>query len=91
MKETRDWEEGRVTINIDEETVFFDVLYEDSQSDYLYFREEEDLNNLPKITDLHVNISAFSFDEIENAIKFVDEHPNGYIDEYGDVVYWINL
>jgi hypothetical protein len=105
MEETEYWEDGRVTINIDEETVFFNVVFVMPKEDFLsfgygkmnllkrifmHFRNRKERKMLKQMPVLiGKNVYEFNFDEIDNIIDFVDKNPNGYLNESEEVVQWV--
>lgn len=52
MSATRNWEEGRLEVNLDEKTISFDVYSTYTKEEYLEYLEEseEDYKNLPTFT-----------------------------------------
>lgn len=73
IEETRMWEEGRISINIDEETFDYEVIHLYSKSEYNSEREYD--KNLKEIKELPVlNLSFYSvpFVEIYNMREIVN-------------------
>ena len=60
MKETRDWEEGRVTIDIYSQKIYFDVFWIDNVEDY---KEERELNNISNIKVLKNDPCIITFED----------------------------
>ena len=81
MDNTRDWDEGRVTIDIGDDTIIFDVLNINTV-EYLIEECEWDEDDLPP----HVNLdqlgcemgAAWSFDQFFTFVDLYEEHPGGF-------------
>lgn len=75
MNDTRNWEEGRVTIDLDSETVIFDVIYTYNVSDYISERqewdEEFDIEEILKFPVFRGNICELTFNQFELFARFV--------------------
>lgn len=96
MDNTRDWDEGRVTIDIGDDTIIFDVLNIDTV-EYLIEEYEWNEDDLPP----HVNLdqlgcemgAAWSFDQFFTFVDLYKEHPGGFQwtapDGTDMVCYWI--
>lgn len=89
IEETRGWEEGRVTIDLDSKTfnlqvayVFSIKEYEDEFKDWFIVPTDE----LPKCK---FNLSSVPFTDIDDLIRFVDENPNGAINENKTIYQWV--
>ena len=91
MLNTRNWEEGRVTIDICKRTILFRVYWELTKEEYLddSFNDPEDYEQLPTIDyDLKKEIPFDEFEELKNLYTST-------IDTYGfkrpdeSVVHWI--
>lgn len=67
MKETRDWEEGRVTIDLDNKTVDFGVFFLETTEEFNEWRKI-DINTLPKI---NFDLSNIPFDKFDEFIEEV--------------------
>ena len=66
MEETRYYEEGRVTINIESKNIDFDV--------FAYMSEEEYKKiDIPKIKNIDVDITNISFDEFDEFSHLFDD------------------
>lgn len=91
MNKTRDWEEGRVTIDISEQTFDFCVISEYTKDEYEdeYCGDEcsPPAENLPE---LPWNLSCIPFADIDALINFVETNQYGARDTDEDtVVVWI--
>lgn len=82
IEETRDWEEGRVTINLDNKTINFEVYweYDPTEEDYYDTKPQFkklglNLNNL-KFTELDELAEQINFTEHSNR-RIIEELPNG--------------
>ena len=80
MEENRKWEEGRITINIDEQTFDFDVLYHAHYEDEVekYSNYDGELKNIP----------FNKIDEFIETVNTIIETTNGYF-KIGDEAYWL--
>lgn len=88
MEETRKWEEGRVTIDLDSETFCFDVLWYYSDEEYNEEFDEEYNDPIDKLPDCPCDLGAVPFDKVDELIQFVSDNPRGAVDE--EVIYqWI--
>lgn len=80
MSETRKWEEGRVTVDIESKTVCFDVYWDASD-----FEEKK------PIEDLNLDLANLSFDDVSTLKDIIDKYINdGYSKYYklknGDII-----
>lgn len=90
MEETRRWEEGRVTVDLGNETFCFDVLWAYSVEEYEEEFDEEYNEPVDKLAKCEYDLSAVPFADIDGLIDFVDDNPDGAVDEQQDLVYqWI--
>lgn len=90
MEETRRWEEGRVTIDLSSETFCFDVLWTYSGEEYEEEFGEEYNEPADKLAKCNYDLSAVPFADIGNLIDFVDDNPEGAVDDEEGLVYqWI--
>ena len=98
MDKTRDWEEGRVEINIDYDTVSFDVIYEmdkyelsdivnedgDMNDDEIEAAAEELLSKMSDIgEDYPFSLEAIPFDKFEEVSKKIEDS-SSYFKYKGD-------
>ena len=81
MKESDDWAEGNVEIDITTGEILFDVYYADSMEDFDY-EDIEDINRVPQIN-LEHELSMANWNEFYNSIRDVLDagwyyaiHPN---------------
>ena len=89
-EETRKWEEGRVTIDLDSETFSFDVAWFDSPEDYFEEYCDEDDLQYEDLAECKYDLSAVPFAAIDDLMDFVDRHPSGVRDKDGRmVIHWI--
>jgi len=79
IKETRDWEEGRLTIDIEKQTIDFDVLhkYTTEQFEKDYHEEERKEMNIKEIKR---NFKNISFEDVFELKAFIDK--SNYKNEY---------
>ena len=80
ISETRSWEEGRVTVDIESKTVDFDVYWDASD-----FKEKK------PIEDLNLDLANLSFDDLATLKDVIDEYINGGYSKYyklknGDII-----
>ena len=91
-EETRKWEEGRVTIDLGNETFKFDVAWFDMPDEYFSeYCDEEDLC-LEDLAECEYDLDAVPFADLEDLIGFIESHPSGVRtkDEGEDmVIHWI--
>lgn len=87
MKDTRQWEEGRVTIDIGTQTVNFDVLSHYTKDEVQKYEIEDVVSEL-KSSDLDLSNQPFSAYGSGDISKFINKHPYGYKrgDEY---ILWV--
>lgn len=88
MEETREWEEGRVTIDLDSETFCFDVLWYYSEEEYNDEFDEAYNTPIDKLPDCPYDLSSVPFEKVDELIQFVADNPGGAIED--EVIYqWI--
>ena len=91
MKNTRLWEEGRVTIDIRKRTILFRVYWELTKEEYLddSFHDPGDYEQLPTIDyDLEKEISFDKFEGLKNLYtSTIDSY--GFKRSDGSVIKWI--
>ena len=87
IRDTRNWEEGRVTVNLDTRTVDFDVFWRyNSVEEY----EEENETDAPDgIYKTAMDFSNIPFDSFDEFAAVVAEHPDGVVDDDGTYYRWI--
>ena len=89
-EETRKWEEGRVTIDLDSETFNFDVAWFDTPEEFFEEYCDDDSLQFEDLAECKYDLSAVPFTEIEDLIDFVDSHPSGVRAKDEDmVIHWI--
>lgn len=78
MEETRSWEEGRVTINIEEANFCFDVVSYYDKDEYV---EDYGVKSLSKLTQIDHNffLDYLPFEKISWLREFVKNNPTGVI------------
>lgn len=87
-EETRKWEEGRVTIDLDTETFCFDVLSYDTIEDYTEYCDETfDNQAFEKLPECPFDLCRVPFDKIDDLISFVDNNACAREDDM--VLYWV--
>lgn len=90
MKETRSWEEGRITIHIDTKTFDFDVIWKhESDEDKKEWEEcyEKKIKDLPTLEFPFENIK---FEQIDNMLAMVEnikKDSEGHFKDSNGVVY----
>ena len=87
MEETRSWEEGRVTINIEEANFCFDVVSYYDKDEYV---EDYGVKSLSKLTQIDHNffLDYLPFEKISWLRDFVKNNPTGVIVK-SCVINWI--
>lgn len=81
MYRTRDWDEGRVTIDIGDDTICFDVLYTDTV-EYMLDAMEWTEEDLPP----HINPDQYgcmmgedwTFEDFSNFVDLYEQYPDGF-------------
>ena len=87
IEETERWEEGRVTVNIEDRTVDFSVIWTYTAGEYNEDMGDEDAyDSLPSYD---CPMSGVSFDEFYTIRTAYEDHPEGFVDSDGYVVTWI--
>ena len=76
--ETREWEEGCVTIDLNSETFKFDVVWYATPEDFEEPWDEDDDLRYEDLEECECNLDAIPFTEIENFIDLVSSHPDGF-------------
>ena len=76
IEETRDFEEYRVTIDIESKTIDFDVLHEYSLEDLKEDYEEEELN----FQEIDRDFKNIAFEDVFELKAFIDK--SNYNDQY---------
>ena len=87
-EETRNWEEGRVTIDLSTETFSFEVLSYDTIEDYTEFRDE-DFNEeaFEKLPECPFDLCRVPFDKVDDLIDFVENNDCARVGSM--VLHWI--
>lgn len=87
IEETERWEEGRVTVNIEDETVDFGVVWTCTADEYNEDMEDDDaFDSLPCYD---CPMSGVSFEDFCSIRTTYEDHPDGFVDSDGYVVTWI--
>lgn len=92
IEDTRDWEEGRVEIDLDNQVINFSVIWSDDKENYLeeYEKEEEDYAHMPIVS---YAFEAIPFEEFpclaEDLIAFIEKGQYDVRLKNGDVVSFI--
>lgn len=82
IEETEKWEEGRVVMDLDDETIDFDVLFEFPLQDADDYFEEDDKFNVLEVPMLNIPLTAIPFKSIEKVEYFFNKyHTFVYDDE----------
>lgn len=87
IEETERWEEGRVTVNIEDRTVDFGVIWTYTADEYNEDMEDEDAYD--SLQSYDCSMSGVSFDEFYTIRTAYEDHPEGFVDSDGYVVTWI--
>lgn len=72
IEETRDWEEGRVSIDIENKTIDFDVISEYTLEELKDDYDEEEIKEL-NIKEIDRNFKNISFEDIFELKAFIDK------------------
>lgn len=87
IEETRNWDEGRVIINIDEETVDSGVYIGIDSNEYEdYF---DSLDYIKSIKVLDFDFSKIPFSEFDNFMNIISDNDIGIMDSEGTIFEWI--
>lgn len=87
IKETERWEEGRVTVNIEDETVDFNVAWTCTADEFNENMEDDDaFDSLPSYD---CPMSGVSFEEFYTIRAAYEDYPEGFVDSDGYAVTWI--
>lgn len=87
IESTEQWEEGRVTINIEDETVDFGVAWTYTADEYNDDMEDDDaFDMLPRYD---CQMCGVPIDEFCNIKSAYENHPDGFADSDGYAVTWI--
>lgn len=87
IEDTRRWEEGRVTIDIESRTVDFGVLWEYSEEEYNENMEDDDAYS--RLIRVEFDFSSIPFEYIHRLDAIFQDNPAGVICSDGYVVDWI--
>lgn len=74
IQETRDWEEGRITIDIEKKTFDFDVLHKYTIEEFKEYCEDE------KVKEINRTFNNIQFEDVFELKAFIDKA--NYNDEY---------
>lgn len=87
IADTRDWEEGRVSIDIENKKILFDVYWTDSIEEYKndYDVSDEDILEIPKV-EQNPFIDWLSLEEFRNTKKWLQYN---YIRTETEIIHWI--
>lgn len=95
MEDNRRWEEGRVTIDLDSQTVDFSICCSYHPDDFLRYRiddvgdeEDEAESMLDAMPRYYFNFSALTIDDLTELQCVIEDHPAGILN-YGEVVEWV--
>lgn len=86
IEETEKWEEGRVTVNIETETVSFGVVWEESSDE---FNEEAGDDAFGDLEECSVDFDNISFEEFHEIRDVYEQYPDGFRTPNGYAVLWI--
>lgn len=87
IRETRFWEEGRVTVDLASETFVFDVLWRNPENEYKEDYGDDSYYKLPENNFDFCEQTSFS--DIMKIDEVMNKYPNGYRLPCGDVILWI--
>ena len=87
IDDTERWEEGRVTVNIENETVNFDVVWECTAEEYNDDMEDEDA--FDELTECDVSFEDIPFDEFYGVRDVWETYQDGFRTPSGYAVTWI--
>lgn len=90
ITETENWEEGRVTIDLDSESVIFSVFFHDGKDEYLEYSADDgisDYENLPVIDFDPGN--ELNFKDFEHLEEVYQKSAFSYRLPNGNVINWI--
>lgn len=86
--ETRNWEEGRVTIDLNAETICFDLLFNDTVEDYSeYYDENFNEGSFEKLPECLYDFANIPFECVDDVINFVES--NALARDEDSVIHWI--
>lgn len=71
MEETRAWEEGNITIHLDEEVIYFGLVSTSNKETYMHERDEEDVEFL-ELPILPIDFTCISFEQFEMFYEKMD-------------------
>lgn len=75
MKDTRDWEEGRITIDIESKTIDYDVLWKPDIKEL-----KEDYGEKLKIEEISRDFKNIPFEDVFELKAFIDK--SNYNEQY---------
>lgn len=87
IKDTRLWEEGRVTVDISTEKFVFDVMFQSSNEEYDEYREPGDAERLP-YTDFDFTVPC-PFCDLDKMACVIRNNPDGVRIDEDTVLTWI--
>ena len=89
IRDTENWAEGMITINIDTETLCLDVCYWD-EAGYLEEAYGEDLTfSYEDLPQFPFDSTDCSFNDIEALLEFIEHNPHGCKYD-GGWLYWVD-
>ena len=90
IKETRRWEEGRVTVDIGTEEFTFDVMWHMSDEEYEDARELGDAWKLSTVENTGFDFTApCKFCDFDKVVKVIMDNPDGLRLSDGSILCWI--
>ena len=85
-QDTRDWEEGRITIDIDKNTINFDVFWIISDEE---LKDEEDYKD-KEIVECDLDLENLTFDDFDKLENLIDDNLENLIKlKDGKIIQWI--
>lgn len=85
IEETRRWEEGRVTINLDSETVNFSVYWDYAEEEY----EDNFDGDFMDLPEYDFDFSEIPFAKFGDLEAIIDQYPDGFRNPEGYAIRWI--
>lgn len=94
MEQTREAEEGRVVIDLDNEMIYFDVLWANSVDVYMeemFDLEDGDGTEILSYPVFYGNLAELSFEQFNVFAEFVKRHDSNFISVYDEETCIISL
>lgn len=88
IQETREWEEGRVTVDIGTRTFSFNVLWEEDEETFRADYSDEEYEELDWV-ESGLDIYDVPFERYDKFKELIDSHKRGVVLPDGCVLLWI--